>query len=234
MDTLQGKKVVLYAKSAAIDEYKPFGCSQSVTLRAETEMLDTTTVGSGFWKSIKPRISGWSISLAGVTLLRDLATSRFFALDLITEQVRLNGLFLKIIFTDEGAFTRNFTGFAYIPLSEIVSTAGQLSKFSCEFIGSKDFILDDPSSGVGPGIEPFSDYWTTTPTGTSISGTSFVHSYSLIGKQVLEVDREGTEWDLTLSAPVGRQARFNSGTGVVDFDPTLPFNPGETIFVLFK
>jgi hypothetical protein len=52
---------------------------------------------------------------------------------------------------------------------------------------------------------------------------------------LLEVDREGVQYDIIdTGAPVGRQVRLDTTTGELDFDPNLPFNAGETVFIIFK
>lgn len=232
---VNGKDCILTAWNPARAAYEDIACGKSVDVTVNSEMGDATTADSGFWRTPKPTgLSDWSISMTGVLFLRDTVTNRLFIFDLITEQVRLEGLNIKVIYTDQSGFPLYFTGFVYIPSSVISGTAGQLAQWSVEFIGSGPLDLSGTLlTGAIPG-EPFSDWWTTVPGETTISGLSAIHSYSLIGKTVLEVKREGIEHDLVTGAPAGRQARFTSGTGVVEFDTTIPFNPNETVFVIFK
>lgn len=227
MKPVQGKNAVIYAKAALGDEYRPFGCVQEVRLPIDTEMLETTTVDSGYWRTYQPRINGWKISFGGVLLLRDLATSRYFALDLITEQVRLSGLFFKIIFTDDDGYSRNWTGFGFIPLAEIFKTSGSLSKWSGEVLGSGPFVLDDPAADPVQ-IDPTELYLTTTP------GAFAVVNAALIGRNILHVEREGIGYTEVAGTPVNREFKFTSASGTITFDSAIVFNPDEIVYVLYR
>lgn len=106
-----------------------------------------------------------------------------------------------------------------------------------------DFLLTVESKGdtrvVATGAAPapvggnkvYSDYWQTTAGQTSVSGESVEHGYSLTGKTIIEVSREGLQYDLITSGTPGeRQCIYSSGA--ITFRDA--FNPGETVFVEFK
>lgn len=232
---VNGKDSVMLVWSPTFAQYLTLACAKGVQVTVNSEMGSTTTADSGFWKTVKPSgLSDWSVSMTGVLFNRDTVENKIFIYDLVTEQARLNGISIKIVFTDQSGFARYFTGFVYIPTSTFGGDAGALGQWSAEFIGSGPLDLTGTLiTGVIPG-EPFSDYWTTTPGATSVSGTSVVNVYSLVGKTILEVKREGIEHDIVTGTPVGRQVKFTSGTGTLDFDTSLPFNAGETVFAIFK
>jgi hypothetical protein len=107
----------------------------------------------------------------------------------------------------------------------------------------KSSIAFNGASPTSPVVTPpkkelWADYWTTTPGATSIpsSQPSVVWGFTISQIfQVLEVDREGLEYDIvTVSSPVGRQCKHDAITPKLDFDTAIPFNPGETVNILFK
>lgn len=232
---VNGKDAVLMAWDAAIAAYKPFACSKGVRVAVNSPNAPTTTADSAFWETFKPTgLSNWSVSLSGIMFLRYPSTPKYVIFDLVTEQVRLNGLNIKVVYTDQSGFPLYFTGFVYITTSDFGGEAGTLANWSTEMQGSGPLDLTGTLiTGTIPG-EPFSDWWNTTPGATAVSGASAVHAYSLVGKTILEVKREGLEYDIVTGTPVGRQVKFTSGTGTLDFDTSLPFYPNETVFAIFK
>jgi hypothetical protein len=79
-----------------------------------------------------------------------------------------------------------------------------------------------------------SDYWSTTPGAIFIGGLS-TNGKSLQGKTILAIAREGTVYDpITTGSPSNRTALFNSALGRITFDSNIPFNPGETVWAMWK
>ncbi len=68
----------------------------------------------------------------------------------------------------------------------------------------------------------------------SVSGLSF-YGKTLQGKTILAISREGTVYDpITTGSPSNRTALFNSALGRITFDSNIPFNPGETVWAMWK
>lgn len=97
----------------------------------------------------------------------------------------------------------------------------------------------NPVSDLQPVSQQFTtlnDWW---PTDTSLNyvsvGTvaSGKNGYLLVPTDmVIKIAREGFEYDIVTTAPVGRQVRFNDSLMRAEFE--FNFNPGETISVEFK
>ncbi len=67
-----------------------------------------------------------------------------------------------------------------------------------------------------------------------VSGLSF-YGKTLQGKTILAISREGTVYDpITTGSPSNRTALFNSALGRITFDSNIPFNPGETVWAMWK
>lgn len=233
---VDGKDVILTAFNEGVGNYLDFACTKGVQVTVNTPVAPTTTADSGFWETFKPTgLSNWSISFTGIIFVLDLVTNRNFIFDLLTEQVMLNGLQIRVVFTDRnGGGAKSLTGFVYVPSTVLGGDAGQLAHWLSEMQGSGPLQINaEGATPFTPG-EVFSDWWQTIPGEYTISGLSAIHGYSLVGKTVLEVKKEGLEHDLVTGAPSGRQARFTQVSGVVDFDTSIVFNPNETVFVIFK
>ena len=79
-----------------------------------------------------------------------------------------------------------------------------------------------------------SDFWSATAGQNYVSGLSF-YGKTLQGKTILAISREGTVYDpITTGSPSNRTALFNSALGRITFDSNIPFNPGETVWAMWK
>jgi hypothetical protein len=110
-----------------------------MTLSEETELLPTTTIDSGEFRTFITRLSTWKLSLSCVFYLLD--GSKWVATDLFTQSYRENGLAIKIVFTDQGGTYQQLTGNVFLPNKSITGTAGQIAKFNLEMIGSGAYTL---------------------------------------------------------------------------------------------
>lgn len=84
--------------------------------------------------------------------------------------------------------------------------------------------------------ELFSDWWTTTSADDKLTGTAASGVFGYTISQIDEIKflaRDGRQYDAVTSSPTNRQFYHNTGTNEVSFDTTLPFNPGETITIVF-
>jgi hypothetical protein len=90
--------------------------------------------------------------------------------------------------------------------------------------------IDPPGDVTCESIK--SDWWTTTEGLSGIAGTGHA-GLSFAGHDVIEVDREGLQYDIiTTGTPGNRQAKYTGGS-TITFDPSNPFLAGETIFVIW-
>lgn len=111
--------------------------------------------------------------------------------------------------------------------------------FIGQYEDNGELIPGDESGGsiTSPRKELF-DWWQTVP-GQNYLAVGSVASqekgYTLTADDdVVLITREGKVYDIVTTDPVDRQARFNTDLLRIEFDPTLPFNANETIFLQFK
>jgi len=211
---VQGRNVIIRALKSG--DYRVFACAQSVRMTVETGLLETSTAVTGPFRTFAPDgLSTWSVALGGVLFLRDLSTTKNFALETITEQVRNSGYDITITFTDDEGYVQVFSGFVYIPLTEIFKESGSLAKYNVEFKGSGSFEIDvTPPSP----ITPVRMRYVYTATG----GETFFSDAALIGRSIEWVDKTDQALDIvTAGSPTIRQTKYTSASGRFDFYEAL-------------
>jgi hypothetical protein len=222
---VQGRNVILRALKSG--DYRVFACAQSVKLTVTTDLLETSTLTTGPFKTYSPLgLSDWKISLSGVLYLRDLSDTKNFALETITEQVRNSGYDITLTFTDEGGYVNVFSGFVYIPLTEIFKETGSLAKYNVDFQGSGAFEIDvTPPSPVTP-VRMRYVY-------TASGGETFFSDATLISRTIEWVDKTDQALDIvTTGSPTIRQTKYTNSSGRFDFYEAL--TAGEIIIILYS
>lgn len=118
--------------------YYPFACSQSMELPEETEIIPTTTVGSGKRRTFTTGFTSATLSLGGVMFLRDLANTKWVILEFFNDALITSGLDIKIEWEDQQGVIQSRTGSALIRSKTISGTVGQLTKWNIDFQFSGD------------------------------------------------------------------------------------------------
>jgi hypothetical protein len=211
-------------------DYRAFACVQQVIFRVETGLLETSTTSTGPYRTFKPDgLTKWSITLNGVTYLRDQSTTKNFALDSVTQQIRNDGYDVKITFTDEGGYANTITGFCYIPYTEITGGASNpFSKWTVELQGSGEFELN-----VTP--EPICEIVNTFRYTSTAGGETSITDATLIARTHLLAFRTTDEFKIiTTGTPGNQEILYNSATGGLSWSADNPLNIGERITFTYK
>lgn len=227
---VQGLGVSVQAK---IDgEYISIGCAVSAGFQFENEIIGKTDVNAGLFRKKRVRISDCRGTVAGVTTTSSTAT-KLSIFHFLQEAVRRSEIDMRFLFEDVSG---NIVSISGLFLVQAIGLDADMSAF-CEFdlslegtgnITTAD--INDPGELVCEIIQ--SDWWPVVAGESGISGPgNFGRSFA--GKTVLEVDREGLQHDIVdTGTPGNRQAKY-TGSTTITFDPTNPFNAGETIFVVW-
>lgn len=214
-------------------QYYPVFCAKSCSFELRNEIINRTSVNDGLFTKRRIRRTEWSGSASGV-LVTDNNSDRFSPFYLIQESVRRSALEWQFEFTNLDGDIRTIEGEALI---ENLPISGDIQSFvqcTVNIIGTGGFFMDLSPSSLVSDENVDSDYWTTTEGGTYISGLSF-YGKTLQGKEILAISREGTVYDpITAGSPSNRTALFNSSLGRIYFDSNIPFNPGETVWAMWK
>lgn len=228
---VQGRNMIASIKVGAT--WFPVFCAKSCSFDFTNEIILRTGVNDGLFPKRRVRRSDWSGSAAGV-LVTDNTSNRYSPFYLLQDGVRRAEREWQFEFTNEDGDVKTIEGFALIENLPISGDVSGWVQASVNIVGTGAFTIDASPSSGGVDENVDSDYWTTTAGTYAISGSS-VNSKTLTGKTVLAVAREGTIYDPIFSGTAtNREARVDSGAGSVTFDSNIPFNPGETVWVMWK
>lgn len=228
-DPVYGKNVII---EMLVDiTYYPILCATDCTFSRIPEIITKTGPNSGLFREKALRIEDWNMSVSGLTKIENGVTLTFFYL--IQTAVRRVEHTLRITFEDDTGADKQIAGSVLIGQMDINGPVSDFSNCTINFEGTGPFTVGAVTDPVGSATNVFADYWDFPVGNTFIDGASVEQSYSLEACTVLGVFREGTEYDLTTSAPVNRQCKHNNTTGVISFDTNIPSN-GEKVWVIFK
>lgn len=228
-----GSDVVLEMKVE--EEFFPVLCATDCQFSSNPEFIEKTSADSGTSREWMKRIEEFAASVSGLTKIHnDTALSFFYMLQ---TSVRRASHDFRMTFTDSDGNQNVIVFTALIGAQSISGPAGDFANCSIEFkiTGPIDLTEEDPPP-PGEFTEIIdADYWILAEGATFVDGPSVEKALSLEAVEVLEVDREGIEYDVTTSTPSGRKCKHNNTTGIVSFDTALPGNPGgETVWIITK
>lgn len=227
MKVIEGNNVVIFIRNGGV--FYPALCGIQVTLEATTEEILTTTRTSGIYRTRTGRIIDWRVNFSGLTKIdnSDGEIGFFWMLERIgTVQ------YIRIRYRDEAGNERNVEGNVLLKDQRITSTVGGFAIPDLTFPGSGKFTVD-PLPGGDTNVEERRLYLATAEGSYTVSHNDLG---SLAGEEsILLVGREEGNFEVVNGSPAGRQVRYEDHTtyGTLIFDPTLPFNAGEIVYVLF-
>lgn len=215
--------------------YFPFGCFTSFAFNFNNELILKTDVNAGLFRKRRVRISDCSASVSGLTTLENDTSAS--SLHFLQEGVRRTEQDLRFTFTDQDGVSKQIQGIFLVENVTITGAADDFSECDIVFQGTGGVTVstvdESPSSDLPDNLSW--DWWETTPGGTSITGPGhYGRSFAgLPAEDIIEVDREGLQYDLSDGAPVGREAFYDS-VDTIEFDPDNPFIEGTRVFVIWK
>lgn len=213
--------------------FYPVFCAKSCSFEMRNEIINRTSVNDGLFTKRRIRRTEWSGSASGV-LVTNNNGDRFSPFYLLQESIRRSTLVWQFEFTNLDGDIKTIEGEALIENLPISGDVQSFVQCTVNIIGTGAFVIDYSSSSIVTDENVDSDYWSTTEGQDYISGLSF-YGKSLQGKEILAIGREGTMYDpITSGSPSQRTALFNSALGRIYFDSNIPFNPGETVWAMWK
>lgn len=235
-EVIHGQDVYLSARVG--NDYYIIGCAISATFNFTNDLIGKTDVNAGLFKKYRARISDCKASVNGVIKhnSNDSILSSFYFLQ---EGIRRSEVDYRFEWYSASGYQQlNMTGIIESITKDADVNDFALFDMSMQGTGNITLaeIIGPPPTGNSEPTDVLSDWWETLEGQYSIpAGPSAIHGYNILGKEIIEVDREGTQYDLiTSGSPSGRQCKFDNGLEQLFFDSTLPFNAGETVFIIFK
>lgn len=137
---IQGKNCVFQLK---IDDiYKTVVCAKSFTFNPVTDMKETTTVGSGFWKEFRPRKLSYTISFNGMYQVESLASQEKIK-TMFDYQIGFLPLPYRLIYTDNSNNIMAVDGWVYITSTLLDASPVNLVNGTIEMQGNGPIAISD-------------------------------------------------------------------------------------------
>lgn len=108
---IQGKNCLFQLKIG--DDYLTVVCAKSFTFNPITDMKETTTVGSGFWKEYRPRKLSYTITFNGMLQVESLVTQEKIK-TLFDYQIQFLPLVYRLLYQDNSNNVMNVNGTVYV------------------------------------------------------------------------------------------------------------------------
>lgn len=192
---VRGNDVVLYVKDD--DEFKPVACSTSCELTSSAELIEISTVSSGYHKEFDYQSFSWQVTCDGIIILDDDATKASLTLLLATQRNALTML-MQFSLTDEVGSAKTYSGYVLIPSVVISGGVDDFARMQVTMQGTGDILISD---GLAPDV-------TVTVTLAELDGsTGSVNSVTL-------VDAIGTEYEILATALTSGSASQDVPAGV--------------------
>ena len=235
-EAVLGRDVIVEMLYDAI--YYPILCGTDCEFVRTPEFIEKTTTTSGLFREFAVRREEWSVSVSGVTKVENDAALTFFYM--LQNGVRRVQQTIRITFTDIDGDDKQISGNVLIGTSSISGPYSDFANCSIELKGTGAFVISAVTPPDPSALEEYSDYWATT-NGLSYvsvqSSASAVYGYTLVdGDTILEVDVEGTQYDLVTGTPTDgrRECKYNTTTNRLEFPSDLVFDGNQRVFILFQ
>lgn len=111
---IQGLNCIFQVKIG--DDYKTVVCAKSFTFNPITDMKETTTVGSGFWREFRPRKLSYTITFNGMLQVESLV-SQEIAKTLLIRQTQFLPFDYQLIYEDNSSNVMVVRGSVYVTSS---------------------------------------------------------------------------------------------------------------------
>lgn len=233
MEPVHGNKILLSIKIGST--FYPVLCAIDMTYTCSQEVVLATSASTGKWRQKRLRgLSEWNVILSGITKIdnTDGQVSFFY---LLQENIRGSEQIIQIMFEDSEANTQVLEGNVIIPELSINGNVNSFADVSIIFDGTGDVTIQEAVSGGASGESDlcddlFSDTWILAEGTTSISGLG-QEGGSFAGKEIIEVDVEGTQYDYSSGTPGNREYGYNGVS--ISVENAAPAG-GQKVFVMWK
>lgn len=137
---IQGKNCVFQLKIG--DDYFTVVCAKSFTFNPITDMKETTTVGSGFWKEFRPRKLSYTISFNGMHQVESLASQEKIK-TMFDYQIGFIPLPYRMIYTDNSSNIMAVEGWVYVTSTLLDASPVNLVNGTVEMQGNGPITVSD-------------------------------------------------------------------------------------------
>ena len=227
-NVVKGKNVIVEMNIAAV--YYPVFCCKTMEFVQSQEIIEVTSINSGFSREYEAGMSTATLSVTGITVL-DNTSGQVSITYLIQEAIRRQVQSMRITLTSDAANSLQISFDALITSNTLSRERGSYSQSNTGFVitGTPTISALVPPPAVTCLVFPL--YIDCVATETSVHDAAL----EAAGIVILLVERTGIGHDVTTGVPGNREYKFGGvGVGTISFDTTNPFNAGETIYILYQ
>lgn len=137
---IQGRNCLFQLKIG--DDYFTVVCAKSFTFNPVTDMKETTTVGSGFWKEFRPRKLSYTITFNGMVQVESLVTQEKIK-TMFDYQIQFLPLNYRMIYQDNSANVMVVDGTVYVTSNLFDASPVNLVNGTTELQGTGIPVISD-------------------------------------------------------------------------------------------
>jgi hypothetical protein len=206
----------------------PALCANECAYYFDHEEILITSRNSGKFTERETGLLNWGFSVTGLSKVDDTDGQKGFFY-LCQASVRGTKQMMRIVYTDNDGNSQTISGYVLIKQGTFTSTIPAFSVASMNFPGT-----GEPDLGAVSGGTPLTEH--KLYLSTTAGAFEVAHADLANASQIMLVLREdGGYTEISGGSPAGRQFKYTNlvTSGKLTFDNTLPFNPGEIVYVRF-
>lgn len=225
IERVRGKNVAVFVYDSGT--WKLGACYRDCELDINTDFIETSVTGTGFWKTVKPRQNSFTGSVSGVIHLAKtgmVSIVNFEQLQFAQQQLLMRFQMTSDkgdIYTKEAAF--------FISNINQKGPYNDIAPFSISLQGTGVIttITTPTVTNNSNKVKRSNDY-------VGVGGEAGFTDATLIGKDILEVVKDGigNAKIITSGTPVAKEVKYTSSTGA--FEWAIPFELGEIAYVIYQ
>jgi len=230
MSVIRGSNVVLYFLLDG--QYKPLCCARNISFETNTELAETSTVGTGLYRTYRGLRHTWAVSCDGLC-----SFDRNAAIATVRELQRsFTPVYISFTAIDDNALVETYSGFVLFESIGTTASYNDLYKYTLSGKGSGEYTITD--NPVNPDeisgkimVEKYNG------TGTETGGNTLPALPALAGKEILWSERDGLYYRLVTSvSPTSKQFKqdVDDETVMVFSEEDPAIQPGEMIDIIYQ
>lgn len=167
---VQGRNCLF--KVDVLGSFLPLICAKSFTATVTTDTVETSTQGTGQFKSYDYDALSWTLNFDGIQKIVDAAVNPTFY-DMLSAQLSFLPVGFKMLFIDPDGITKELAGTVLITSTGLTASISEPAGGTLELQGTGEFAVNNPSSSCDILMTSFDisngiDNATVTPPGVTL------------------------------------------------------------------
>ncbi len=228
MSLVRGENVVGYFFENG--HWYPAVCSRSMSIQVNVDTVDTTTTGSGIWRTIVPTKNSWSFTREGLVSLN--VPGGLTIADIESRMRAHTEMLLRFQATADDGTVYTDEGYCYITGATKVSSFDNVVTWNVDGTGNGKLTqVFTPIVQPIPIMYRYEYEATGGETGFTANGSGGFPD--LRNKQIINATKDGVaNGKLVTGAPGSKELKYVAATG--EFQWASTFEPGEIAVVNYQ